>query len=118
MTPRLAAVRPSKSPCRRVRSSLVWPTVAPLRLSAAARVQRRAEGLQRVWAHPMKHIHAASIRDHQSRLAQLAQMVTDRGLTQVENGRELTGNRFAGGRTEQVRDDLDSHRIGKGLQSQ
>src|SRR5271157_2088881 len=45
-------------------------------------------------------------------------MMTHRGLTQVEHGRQLPGNLLTGRGTEQIRNDPDPHRIGKGLHTQ
>ena len=63
----------------------------------------------------MKHVHPTAIRDHQAGFAQLRQVMTHRGLTQVEHRREVPGDLLTGSRTEQIRHNLDPDRIGEGI---
>lgn len=60
------------------------------------------------------NVHPAAIRDHQTVLAQLGQMVADRRLAQAQHRGQQPADLLTSRRTEQIRHDPDPHRISQG----
>ena len=89
-----------------------FPPPGDFESGAAIRVQHRAQRDEGVAAGPVIDVHAAPLGLHESGPPQLAEVVADGGLAQVDRRREITAAFLAGTGTEQQRHQLDSNRIG------